>query len=1138
MQGSGENSFALKPVPLKGGLDLTTPRMLVEPGKLVDCLNYECVDTDGYKKIDGFERYDGGPSPSVAAGYYLWFADNWIDEADFLNSTQITIGGRSRLEFQSLPEPYVSCWISVTDYEQVTIDSVVHWRVEFVAEDPTSMDAAIAALADGDDLILFDEAYTTFASVEKDGTTNIPIIAAEALLDASTAKSDARRLQVQALPQTQMPYGLQLYKDRMHVVANCRYLYLAYDTATSPAAGAREMFPGNTFRVGGAGNYEGVILDYRWLRKETFADLGSTAANRAWLKVLVYPTVPNGTLTTNTTFNIDRVNSPYTNTTGGVTCWKYYSAIDNDGPTDDEDVWGGVLYKGIEEGEARDTAADSYTQIDMGYEVFFENGDSDVEPRELTLSTTQAQLDETLETSEVAPQNAAESFQNITLGFVNSGSLWAEPPPDPAWSTGTTADQVAFTSGSYSLLTDEGNPNQTGVYATRITDIWGDGTGIQFKNFGLEIPAGAVIRGIKIEASCWQRSATGGINNNYFTDVRLTKAGSTNKGGITPSCLLDSIDPASPDTFTFGGEADTWGVTLTRDEVNDATFGVIMTPNIGTSSGAAVQYLFWARLKMTVYYFVPVGKAYFYNATDADHVETKLVRIGLDSGSWADGTAKGVAHVYDPVATATRNYIKVGDALRLTNGGTSIATVTAVKASFLPSHTDLVESTRMFEIIRANYFLNPDWETIYGVHGLGRAWSYDNRYFRKIYTEYDSTLDKPSHICSYKNYLVLGFASGNVLLSAISGDRGPLPEEFRSTKGAREFSFVDDVHGLQELADTSLGVFCRGSVHRLVLNPNAASADGLFYQAAISPNSGSIEYTVDSFGDSTLYCDQYGIRTVEQTDVYGDLVAKPLSYFVSPWLRPRLSTKKYWLDSKKAQRPVLAHTVKAKNQYRVWFDDGYVLCMNLNSKEEAPQFTFLQYGLGYESKFVPLVPIAISHSTDNSTAERIHIAHWNRSLGIADAAGNSVDTFKYVFELEKGWSFDGEAFPTRMTVNLTLLESPYNYDSIRKAELHGLDYQNTTLFCGWGTRYSEELSYDGLAMGDTFTPAGRNEADVVTTDYVPFSKMIQVATRGRPLMMKLKNTETATGGLADSALEPPHILQAVLLQYIPLRNEG
>ena len=92
-------------------------------------------------------------------------------------------------------------------------------------------------------------------------------------------------------------------------------------------------------------------------------------------------------------------------------------------------------------------------------------------------------------------------------------------------------------------------------------------------------------------------------------------------------------------------------------------------------------------------------------------------------------------------------------------------------------------------------------------------------------------------------------------------------------------------------------MFCSQSIDRIVLNPNASSSTNLFYTASISPNSGAIEYTVAAFGQYTLYCDQYGIRSVDQTDVYGDFIGRPLSFPISPWISQRLSGNRYWLDS-------------------------------------------------------------------------------------------------------------------------------------------------------------------------------------------------------------------------------------------------
>ena len=49
-----------------GGLDLTTPRIMRSrvPGGLTLCINHEARD-EGYRRIDGFERFDGRPAPSA-----------------------------------------------------------------------------------------------------------------------------------------------------------------------------------------------------------------------------------------------------------------------------------------------------------------------------------------------------------------------------------------------------------------------------------------------------------------------------------------------------------------------------------------------------------------------------------------------------------------------------------------------------------------------------------------------------------------------------------------------------------------------------------------------------------------------------------------------------------------------------------------------------------------------------------------------------------------------------------------------------------------------------------------------------------------------------------------------------------------
>lgn len=56
-------------LPLQGGLDLMTPAISLPPGRTFDCLNYEPEISGGYRRINGYERFDGRTTPTDNAKY-------------------------------------------------------------------------------------------------------------------------------------------------------------------------------------------------------------------------------------------------------------------------------------------------------------------------------------------------------------------------------------------------------------------------------------------------------------------------------------------------------------------------------------------------------------------------------------------------------------------------------------------------------------------------------------------------------------------------------------------------------------------------------------------------------------------------------------------------------------------------------------------------------------------------------------------------------------------------------------------------------------------------------------------------------------------------------------------------------------
>ena len=74
---TGKRSSASQPnttyFPLTGGEDMDSPALMVDPGKLSFSRNYECDLFGRYRRINGYEAFDGRPSPSDAQYWILDF---------------------------------------------------------------------------------------------------------------------------------------------------------------------------------------------------------------------------------------------------------------------------------------------------------------------------------------------------------------------------------------------------------------------------------------------------------------------------------------------------------------------------------------------------------------------------------------------------------------------------------------------------------------------------------------------------------------------------------------------------------------------------------------------------------------------------------------------------------------------------------------------------------------------------------------------------------------------------------------------------------------------------------------------------------------------------------------------------------
>lgn len=460
------------------------------------------------------------------------------------------------------------------------------------------------------------------------------------------------------------------------------------------------------------------------------------------------------------------------------------------------------------------------------------------------------------------------------------------------------------------------------------------------------------------------------VNTGTIEAVLLSKDGSTyttQGSGIVASVPIARSDfditeeatseskkwtvmTAAGEQATIGDATSLFGLpTIAASDFINKSLGLRFYPNLGTkpsyaNDGDACIRFAIDKVRMRVYFDAGSAEYYFASPDKTEIIKGNLVSAEATGGDFETGDASGILQLDSTLTVTLGSQTWIGDdwtihAATPPTDANQIGTVAArelndgVGMSYngLPSTQAIVDNRSRYEFITANFFAVKSLDSIYGVHGLERAFAFNGSNFYKIYTQKDETKDKPRHVAYHHGHLALGFDDGRLDLSVIGK-----PYSFDGSLGASEWSIGDAITGLLPLSGTILGVFGSKSIWGL----NGTTVDN-FGTQVLSPNIGAIEYTVADMG-FPVYANAYGIYTLAQTQQYGDYLGTPMSQEVSPWLRPRL-LRKYTSD----KEVVVAWPVRAKNQYRLAFNDGYIMSMTLNAGgQEAPNFSFQQYNIG------------------------------------------------------------------------------------------------------------------------------------------------------------------------------------------------
>ena len=188
-------------VTLNKGLNLSASQFTAEVGSLLSCNNYEITDSDGLKKIDGYEPYDGSASSSNTSLYILE-----VPDATSFTAGDILVATTNPFNGESLTQPVMVGYVVDTD---ATLDDVT---LAVTNLDYLSIDSDISIL----DTVAGGLTSTTITSItEGSEYYTTEALYFQALTDSQTFLRGSSYKQSLGYPAD----GLHWFRDRLYAIA-------------------------------------------------------------------------------------------------------------------------------------------------------------------------------------------------------------------------------------------------------------------------------------------------------------------------------------------------------------------------------------------------------------------------------------------------------------------------------------------------------------------------------------------------------------------------------------------------------------------------------------------------------------------------------------------------------------------------------------------------------------------------------------------------------------------------------------------------------------------------------------------------------------------------------------------------------
>jgi len=387
-------------------------------------------------------------------------------------------------------------------------------------------------------------------------------------------------------------------------------------------------------------------------------------------------------------------------------------------------------------------------------------------------------------------------------------------------------------------------------------------------------------------------------------------------------------------------------------------------------------------------------------------------RVVLSDGLWS-GPGSGFLILSGVVGTFQNN-----EAITSASGSATVDGTLTANALPAGGHYDFT----------THNFYGPGFtERMYGANGVGPAFEWDGTYFAPIFTGLTTSIEKPTHIAQFANHLFLGYDSGLLQHSELG-----TPLQYQTAGDAGAETFGSDFTDILEATQTSLILFGKTKVGFLTGTDNDT-----FVMSILTEEAGAFAWTAQVIG-SPIYLDDGGLRRLSTTQAFGDWRMGTISQAIEPVL-----TKK----RKIGVEAVASVRVRSRDQYIVFFDDLTAIAVYFGRKDPE------------------MMPLELSHQPFCAATATI-TGDTGESVFFGGDDG-------YVYEMERGRSFDGEAITAYCRLAFNSIGSPRQNKRWHKLVLEcdvaiGADISVSCDFAYGSPDYSPSSEAFSIAAGGGF----------------------------------------------------------------------